>query len=72
MSLFNKNQNNKERIIRLIIGLLFSIPFFTHGYQFSYLLLFIGSVLIFNAFSGVCLIYKVFGYSSCKFDSNWK
>ena len=69
MSLFEKNQNNKERILRLIIGLLFCIPFFTHGYKFSYLLLLVGSILIFNAVSGICFIYKAFGYSSCKLKS---
>ena len=66
MKLFGKNQSNKERIIRLIVGLTFCIPFFTHGYTISYLLLGIGGILIFNAISGVCMIYKIFGYSSCK------
>ena len=62
MKLFKKNQSNKERIIRLT----FCIPFFTHGYTISYLLLGIGSILIFNAISGVCMIYKIIGYSTCK------
>ncbi len=66
MKLFEKNQSNKERIIRFIIGLIFCIPFFTHGYSISYFLLGVGSILIFNAISGVCMIYKMFGYSTCK------
>lgn len=68
MKLFEKNQSNKERIIRLIVGLIFCIPFFTHGYKISYLLLGIGSILIFNAISGVCMIYKIFGYYTCKIE----
>lgn len=67
-SLFKVNQSNKERIIRLIIGLLLCIPFFTHGYSHSYVLLAIGGVLIFNSASGVCMIYKLFGYSTCPID----
>ena len=66
MKLFEKNQSNKERIIRFIIGLIFCIPFFTHDYSISYFLLGVGSILIFNAISGVCMIYKIFGYSTCK------
>ena len=66
MKLFEKNQSNKERIIRFIIGVIFCIPFFSHGYEISYLLLVVGSILIFNAISGVCMIYKMFGYSTCK------
>ena len=66
MKLFEKNQSNKERIIRFMIGVIFCIPFFTHGYTISYLLIGIGSILIFNAISGVCMIYKIFGYSTCK------
>ena len=66
MKLLEKNQSKNERVIRFIIGLVLSIPFFTHGYTFSYFLFGIGSILIFNALSGVCMIYKMFGYSTCK------
>tara|TARA_B100000524_G_scaffold302344_1_gene177125 strand:+ start:177 stop:389 length:213 start_codon:yes stop_codon:yes gene_type:complete len=67
-SIFKVNQNKKERVLRFIIGLAISIPFFTHGYTFSYILIGIGGILIFNAISGVCMIYKLFGYSSCPVD----
>ena len=67
-SFFKVNQSNKERIIRFIIGLLLCIPFFTHGYSHSYVLLAIGGVLIFNSASDVCMIYKLFGYSTCPID----
>jgi hypothetical protein len=63
--LFSVNKSNKERIIRFIIGAIMCIPAITHGYSFSYLLLAIGGALIFNALSGVCMIYKMLGYSTC-------
>jgi hypothetical protein len=68
MNLLKKNQNKKERITRFVIGLVLCVPFFTHGYTVSYMLLGIGGILIFNAISGVCMIYKMFGYSTCKID----
>ena len=69
MDILKKNQNNKERVFRLIVGLILCVPFFTHGYPFSYFLLGIGGILIFNGISGICMIYKIFGYSSCKIES---
>ncbi|PDH49167.1 MAG: DUF2892 domain-containing protein [Crocinitomicaceae bacterium TMED135] len=68
MKLLEKNQSKNERVIRFIIGLILVIPFFTHGYTFSYILLGIGSILIFNALSGVCMIYKMLGHSTCKIE----
>lgn len=68
MNLLKKNQNKKERITRFVIGLVLCVPFFNHGYTVSYMLLGIGGILIFNAISGVCMIYKMFGYSTCKID----
>ena len=65
MNMFKINQSNKERVIRAIIGILLLIPFFMNASLLSYVLLVIGGILIFNAVSGVCMIYKMFGYSSC-------
>ena len=65
MNMFKINQSNKERVIRAIIGILLLIPFFMNASLFSYVLPVIGGILIFNAVSGVCMIYKMFGYSSC-------
>ena len=59
----------RRRVLRLIVGLILCVPFFTHGYPFSYFLLGIGGILIFNGISGICMIYKIFGYSSCKIES---
>ena len=65
MNMFKINQSNKERVIRAIIGILLLIPVFMNASLLSYVLLVIGGILIFNAVSGVCMIYKMFGYSSC-------
>ena len=65
MNMFKINQSNKERVIRAIIGILLLIPFFMNASLLSYVLIVIGGILIFNAVSGVCMIYKMFGYSSC-------
>ena len=67
-SIFKVNQSKKERLLRFIIGIAITIPFFTHRHTFSYVLIVIGGILIFNAISGVCMIYKLFGYSSCPVD----
>jgi len=66
--MFKINQSNKERVIRAIIGILLLIPFFMNASLLSYVSLVIGGILIFNAASGVCMIYKMFGYSSCPIE----
>ena len=68
MKLFVKNQSNKERIIRLIIGLVFTASL---AYELSDLTIIIaitGGTLIFNAVSGNCYIYRILGYSTCPVD----
>ena len=68
VNMFKINQSNKERVIRAIIGILLLIPFFMNANLLSYILLATGGILIFNAVSGVCMIYKMFGYSSCPLE----
>ena len=68
MNMFKINQSNKERVIRAIIGILLLIPFFMNASLLSYVSIVIGGILIFNAVSGVCMIYKMFGYSSCPIE----
>ncbi len=68
MKLFVKNQSKRERIIRLIIGLVFIASL---GYEVSNLTIIIavtGGTLIFNAVSGNCYIYRMMGYSTCPVD----
>lgn len=68
VNMFKINQSNKERVVRAIIGILLLIPFFMNANLLSYILLATGGILIFNAVSGVCMIYKMFGYSSCPLE----
>ena len=67
--IFKVNQNNTERVIRTLLGVLCFVPLFTHSdYSFPVYLAVVGAIALFNAFSGVCMIYKMFGYSSCPID----
>ena len=68
VNMFKINQSNNERVIRAIIGILLLIPFFMNASWFSYILLATGGILVFNAVTGVCMIYKIFGYSSCPLE----
>ena len=67
MKLFIKNQNKSERAIRLLASI-FLIPTpFAYGFDlFSYIQFFIGIILLFNAISGMCVIYRLFGINTCK------
>ena len=66
MKLFIKNQNKSERATRLLASI-FLIPTpFLYGFDlFSYTQLFIGITLLFNAISGMCVIYRLFGVNTC-------
>jgi len=69
------NQSNKERIIRAIIAVvLVMVYFFVSTSASNIIALFglsIAGVLIFNAISGNCYIYRAFGINTCpRPDSN--
>tara|TARA_B100000941_G_C28207348_1_gene399931 strand:- start:185 stop:391 length:207 start_codon:yes stop_codon:yes gene_type:complete len=67
MKIFITNQNNSERLARFIISL-FLLPaplIFEYNY-FSIAQLIVGGILLFNAFSGMCVIYRFFGANTCK------
>ena len=78
MKIFIKNQNKSERVARLIISLfLIPSPFFLekspNEYEllmeltpFSFAQFIVGVILLFNAFSGMCVIYRFFGANTCK------
>ena len=66
MKLFFKNQNKPERIARFIIALfLIPAPLFYGLDAFSISQVILGGILIFNAFSGMCVIYRFFGANTC-------
>ena len=69
------NQSNKERIIRAIIAVVLVIVYFFVSTSASNIIslfgLSIAGVLIFNAISGNCYIYRALGINTCpRPDSN--
>ena len=67
MKLLIKNQNNKDRIIRLIISLLLiPSPIIFGETQWTMFAGYLGLALLFNALSGNCYAYRLLGISSCK------
>ncbi|MDG1224878.1 MAG: DUF2892 domain-containing protein [Candidatus Marinimicrobia bacterium] len=67
MYLFKKNQNKAERTLRFIISLfLLPVPLFLDLSLYTLIICAIGGILMFNAFSGVCMVYKVLGVDTCK------
>lgn len=67
MDLLKTNQNKSERILRLIVSLfLLPAPMFLGQSLYTLVLCSIGGILLFNALSGACMIYKIFGVDTCK------
>ena len=66
-----KNQSNKDRAIRVIISfILIPIPLFFGETAWTMFAGFLGVGLLFNALSGNCYAYRLFGVSSCKIPKN--
>ena len=61
------NQNKAERLVRLIVSIfLLPAPFIYQNNPFAIIQSIIGGILLFNAFSGMCVIYRLFGADTCK------
>ncbi|MGY8969536.1 MAG: YgaP family membrane protein [Flavobacteriales bacterium] len=67
MKLIVTNQNKGERLVRLIVSI-FLLPalFIYQNNPFAIIQSIIGGILLFNAFSGMCIIYRFFGANTCK------
>jgi hypothetical protein len=67
VKIFLTNQNKAERITRLIISL-FLLPSFIllEPSLYASLLGAVGATLLFNAITGTCYIYRLFGASTCE------
>ena len=64
--MFETNQNKPERILRFLIALvLLPAPFVLAQSPYTLLAAGVGGVLMFNALSGTCYTYKVFGVNTC-------
>ena len=69
MEFFKPNQNNSERIARFVISLfLLPAPIILGTSNYALVLCGVGGVLLFNSVVGTCIIYKVFGINTCKFN----
>lgn len=69
MDFFKPNQNNSERIARFIISLfLLPAPIILGTSNYALVLCGVGGVLLFNSVVGTCVIYKIFGINTCKFN----
>ena len=65
MKFLIKNQNNKERLIRLVISLLL-IPLIFGESIWSMFAGFLGLGLLFNSLSGNCYLYRLLGINTCR------
>ena len=64
--MFETNQNTPERILRFLVALvLLPAPFVLEQNAYTLLAAGVGGVLLFNAISGTCLTYKMFGVNTC-------
>ena len=62
MELFKTNQNKAERILRFIVSLfLIPAPIILGSSTYTFIICSVGAILLFNAISGACMIYKVLG-----------
>ena len=67
MKLFITNQNNPERVLRFILSLfLIPAPIVYEYNPFSIVQSVVGGILLFNAISGICIIYRFLGANTCK------
>jgi len=67
MKLFKTNQNKPERVLRFIVSLfLIPAPIILGSSTYTFIICGVGAILLFNAISGACMIYKVFGVDTCQ------
>lgn len=60
------NQNKSERIARFITALfLLPAPIMFGNSEFAIVQASVGAILLFNAISGICVIYGIFGINTC-------
>ena len=61
------NQNKAERVVRFIVSIfLLPAPFIYQNNPFAIAQSVVGIILLFNAFSGMCVINRSFGANTCK------
>ena len=72
--IFVTNQSNKDRIIRAVIAALLILAYFVVPSSVNNSIVLIGlgvaGVLVFNAVSGNCYIYRMLGINTCPLPVN--
>ena len=69
----NTNQNKSERITRFIIALFLLPAPIIFGYsELAIVQALVGAILLFNAISGICVIYGIFGINTCTVNNQNK
>ena len=64
--MFETNQNKPERILRLLVALvLLPAPILLEQTAYTVVAAAVGGILMFNAVSGTCFTYKLFGVNTC-------
>jgi len=64
---FETNQNKPERVLRLLVSLvLIPAPLLLEQNTYTIIIGAVGAILLFNAVSGTCMTYKMFGVNTCK------
>ncbi len=64
--MFETNQNKPERVLRFLVALvLLPAPFLLEQSTYTLIAGGVGAILMFNALSGACMTYKVFGVNTC-------
>ena len=67
--MFTTNQNTPERILRLLLALvLLPAPFLLEPSVYTVFAAAVGGILLFNAASGTCYTYMLFGVNTCRID----
>ena len=67
MNILSINQNKAERVLRFLLSLvLIPAPLLIGPTLYPLALSMVGFVLLFNALSGACMIYKVLGINTCE------
>ena len=68
--IFVTNQSNKDRIIRAVIAAVLILAYFVVPSSVNNSIVLIGlgvaGVLVFNAVSGNCYIYRMLGINTCR------
>ena len=64
------NQSNTDRKIRAVVAVILLVVSYTSGFDstIGMMALAVAGVLIFNAVSGNCYIYRVLGINTCPVD----